>query len=52
LNGGYFIWWEELKEVKGLEERKMNWKQFEKHFRKAYLSEKYYDGKIKEFHEY
>jgi hypothetical protein len=30
----------------------MTWKQFEKYFRKAYLSEKYYDGKIKEFHEH
>jgi hypothetical protein len=27
-------------------------KQFEKYFMKAYLSEKYYDGKIKYFHEY
>jgi hypothetical protein len=34
-----------------LKERKLTWKQFEKYFRKAYLSEKYYDEKIKEFHE-
>jgi hypothetical protein len=52
LNGGASIWWEDLKEVKGLKESKLTWKQFEKYFRKAYLSEKYFDGKIKEFHEH
>jgi hypothetical protein len=36
LNGGASIWWEDLKEVKGLKERKLTWKQFEKYFRKAY----------------
>jgi len=45
-NGGYSIWWEDLNEVKGLKERNLTWKQF-KHFRKAYLSEKYFDGNIK-----
>ena len=27
------------------------WKQFKKYFNKNYISEKYYDDKIKEFHE-
>jgi hypothetical protein len=30
----------------------LTWKQFEKYFRKSYLLEKYYDDKIKEFHEH
>jgi hypothetical protein len=34
-----------------LKEIKLTWKQFEKYFRKSYLYEKYYDEKIKEFHE-
>jgi hypothetical protein len=34
----------------GTKERKITWKWFEKYFQKAYLSEKYYDEKIKEFH--
>jgi len=51
LNEGASIWWEYLKEIKGLKESKLTWKQFEKHFRKAYRFEKYYDYKIKEFHE-
>jgi hypothetical protein len=52
LNGGDSIWWKDLKDVKGLKESKLTWKQFEKYFRKAYLSKKYYDGKIKELHEH
>jgi hypothetical protein len=39
------------RKLKGLKEIKLTWKQFEKYFCKAYLSEKYYDNKIKEFHE-
>ena len=27
------------------------WKQFKKYFKKKYLSDRYYDDKIKEFHE-
>jgi len=38
LNGGVSIWWEDLKDVKELNESKMTWKKFEKYFRKAYLS--------------
>jgi hypothetical protein len=50
-NGGASIWWEDLKEIKRLKERKMTWKQFEKYFQKAHPSEMYYDDKIEEFHE-
>jgi len=53
LNGKDSIWWEDLKELKGLKERKLTWKQLKKYFKKAYLStKKYYDGNIKEFHEH
>jgi hypothetical protein len=52
LNGGSSIWWEDLKNINGLKESNLTWKQFENYFKKAYLSEKYYDGKIKEFHEH
>jgi hypothetical protein len=33
LNGGASIWWEDLKEIKGLKERKLTWKQFEKYLK-------------------
>jgi hypothetical protein len=51
LNGKASIWWEYLKNVKGIHEEDLSWKQFEKHFKKKYLSEKYFDGKTKEFYE-
>jgi hypothetical protein len=51
MNGGDSIWWEDLKEIKWIKERKFTWKQFERYFFKAYLFEKYYDDKIKEFYE-
>jgi hypothetical protein len=37
--------------VKGIHEKDLSWKQFEKYFKKKYLSEKYFDGKTKEFYE-
>jgi hypothetical protein len=51
LNGKASIWWEDLRNVKGVHEKDLSWKQFEKYFRKQYLSEKYMDGKTKEFYE-
>jgi hypothetical protein len=51
LNGKTSIWWEELRNVKGVHKKDLSWKQFEKYFRKQYLSEKYMDGKTKEFYE-
>lgn len=50
LNGGASICWEDLKEIKMIKESKLTWKQFERHFCKAYLSKKYYDEKIKELY--
>ena len=51
MNGRASIWWEHLKQVKRISERRLKWKQFKKHFKQKYLSDRYYDDKIKEFHE-
>jgi hypothetical protein len=51
LNGKVSIWWEYLKNMKGLHEEDLSWEWFEKYFWKKYLSEKYFDKKIKEFYE-
>jgi hypothetical protein len=51
LNGKASIWWEDLKNMKGVREEDLSWKQFEKYFRKKYLSERYFDEKAKEFYE-
>ena len=51
LNGRASIWWEHFKQVKRINESKLKWKQFKKYFRQKYLSDKYYNDKIKQFHE-
>jgi hypothetical protein len=51
LNGKASIWWEDLGNVKGFHEKDLSWKQFDKYLRKKYMSDKYMDGKNKEFYE-
>jgi hypothetical protein len=51
MNENDSIFWEDLRNVKGIHEKDLSWKQFEKHFKEKYLSEKYFDGKTKEFYE-
>jgi hypothetical protein len=51
LNGKASIWWEDLRNVKGIWEKELSWNKFEKYFKKKYLSERYYDEKTKEFYE-
>jgi hypothetical protein len=51
MNGKASIWWEDLKNVKGIHEEDLTWQQFEKYFRKKYLSEIFFDEKTKEFYE-
>jgi hypothetical protein len=40
LNRKAYIWWEDLKNVTSIHERKLTWKQFEECFTKKYLYEK------------
>ena len=51
LTGRASIWWEHLRQVNKINERNIVWKQFQKYFKQKYLSNRYYHGKIKEFHE-
>ena len=51
LIGKESIWWEHFRQVKKINERNIVWKWFQKYFKQKYLSERYYDDKIKEFHE-
>ena len=46
LTGRASIWWGHFRKVKKINERNIVWKQLQN-----YLSDKYYDDKIKEFHE-
>jgi hypothetical protein len=51
MKGKASIWWQELKLAKGLKEKRMEWSDFKKQFKKQYLSESFYERKTKEFYE-
>ena len=38
-------------QVKKANDKNIVWKQFKKYFKQKYLSDRYYDDNIKEFHE-
>ena len=45
------IWWQDLKRVKCIREKNINWSTFKKYFKKKFLSEQYYEERAKEFYE-
>ena len=45
------IWWQDLKRVKGIREKNVNWITFKKYFKKKFLLEQYYEERSKEFYE-
>ena len=47
LNGRESIWWEHLRQVKKIKERRIVWNQFKKYFKQKHLSDRYYDDNIK-----
>jgi hypothetical protein len=51
LQGKASMWWDQLKQVKHIDEKRISWKYFKKYFQKKYLSEHYYDKKMQEFFE-
>ena len=51
LSGKANIWWQDLKRVKGIKEKNVNWSTFKRYFRKKFLFEQYYEERAKEFYE-
>ena len=51
LTGKADIWWQDLKRVKGIREKNINWSTFKKFFKKKFLSEQQYEERAKEFYE-
>jgi len=51
LKGKANIWWEYAKNVRGIQQEKLTWDDFERLFRNKYLSERYYDDRENEFYE-
>ena len=45
------IWWQDIKRVKGIREKNINWSTFKKYFKKKLLSEQYCGERAKEFYE-
>ena len=45
------IWWQDLKRVKGIKEKNVNWSTFKRYFKNNFLSEQYYEERAKEFYE-
>lgn len=51
LSGRASIWQEHIRQVKGIKERRIVWKQFKKSFKRKYLYTRYYNNKRKEIDE-
>lgn len=47
LKGKAIIWWQDLKLAKGLKDKQMEWSDFNKYFKKQYLSKSYNERKTK-----
>ena len=51
LTGKADIWWQDLKRVKDIRKKNINWSTFKKYFKKKLLSKQYYEERDKEFYE-
>ena len=51
LNGKAARWWRDLKHTKKDELREIHWDTFRKIFQEKYMSKRFFDQKVKEFHE-
>eukprot|EP00253_Pinus_taeda_P008401 PITA_08401 len=52
LQGKTTLWWEEVKIVKGVTEQTITWENFQRYFKERYLTERFYDEKAREFHDF
>ena len=51
LNRKATRWWRYLKHTKKDDPREICWDSFQKKFQEKYMSERFFDKKVKEFHE-
>jgi hypothetical protein len=51
LKGKACMWWDQFVQVQRIREKDVTWKDFKRYFEKKYLTNRYYDRKIKEFFE-
>ena len=51
LTGKADIWWQDIKRVKNLKEKYLNWRVFKKYYKRRFLSEQHYEDRAKEFYD-
>ena len=51
ITGKAYIWWQDLKRVKGIKENNIKWSTFKKYFKNKFMSKQYYEERAKEFYE-
>jgi len=51
FKGKEYTWWEDVNRVRDIRMNDLSWHEFNRIFRKKYLSERYYDSKAIEFYE-
>jgi hypothetical protein len=51
LQGKLAMWWEKRNQSKHLDDKRVSWRQLKGYFKDKYLSEHYYDKKMKDFFE-
>jgi hypothetical protein len=49
LKGKASIWWQDMKLAKGLKEKRMEWSEFKKYFKKQYLSKVIMKERLRNF---
>ena len=51
LTGKADIWWQDIKRVKNMKEKYLNWRVFKKYFKRNFLYEQYYEDRDKELYD-
>ena len=51
IKGKTSMWWDQFVQVQHIKEKNVTWRELKKYFKKKYLTNRYYDKKMKEFFE-
>jgi hypothetical protein len=51
IKGKASMWWDQIVQVQHIREKNVTWREFKNHFEKKYLTNRYYDKKMKQLFE-
>jgi hypothetical protein len=51
LQGNETMWWDQIKQAKNIDEKRISWRQFKGYLQEQYFSKHYYERNMKEFFE-